>query len=76
MRIIITTLHACPVFLQQGAYVGECLDIDQCYLGTAVCVENANCINRPGTYFCRCPIGMTKKENSSQCEISYVYSFA
>ena len=50
--------------------MGSCLDINECELGLDDCAADAHCINRPGTYYCRCPIGMYG--NGSYCEISYV----
>jgi len=33
------------------------IDIDECKLGTHDCHTNADCINKPGTFVCRCKYG-------------------
>lgn len=42
----------------------ECLDDDECYLGTHNCVENSQCVNLPGTFTCECKVGYQPDPNS------------
>ena len=33
------------------------LDIDECTTGVHNCIQNQQCVNRPGNYVCECLIG-------------------
>lgn len=35
----------------------QCVDIDECQIGTSTCDVTALCINYPGSYRCECPPG-------------------
>ncbi|XP_071476683.1 uncharacterized protein [Diadema antillarum] len=41
------------------AAMPECIDVDECQNGDAICHEDATCINVPGSYRCRCNPGFT-----------------
>uniref|UniRef100_A0AC34Q6P6 Uncharacterized protein n=1 Tax=Panagrolaimus sp. JU765 TaxID=591449 RepID=A0AC34Q6P6_9BILA len=44
----------------------ECVDIDECKMGTSSCHPFANCINRDGTYDCQCREGYVGNGRSCQ----------
>ena len=37
----------------------QCVDRNECLLGTSPCTGNSECINVPGSFYCRCPEGYT-----------------
>ncbi len=39
----------------------NCVDIDECQTGTAVCSMHADCVNTPGSYDCRCHEGFEEE---------------
>ena len=41
-------------YLPVGA---ECRDSNECVLGTHECVQEAYCVNNPGSYDCKCKTG-------------------
>ncbi|XP_041967466.1 cartilage oligomeric matrix protein [Alosa sapidissima] len=41
-----------------------CKDIDECEVANGGCVQNANCINTPGSYRCACKKGYIGDQNS------------
>ena len=41
----------------------HCNDIDECKTGEAVCSVHADCVNTPGSYYCKCHQGF-EEENS------------
>ena len=43
-----------PGYIQMG---GNCVDIDECKMGTHNCSLNANCTNTIGNYSCSCNYG-------------------
>ncbi|KAK7789041.1 hypothetical protein R5R35_010542 [Gryllus longicercus] len=45
----------------------QCIDIDECALGTHECTSQQTCHNRQGGYTCQCPPGHTVNENR-ECE--------
>ncbi len=45
------------------------VDIDECFIGTHVCDENADCANIPDGYNCTCRTGYTG--NGTTCEGKY-----
>ncbi|XP_042607767.1 vitamin K-dependent protein S-like isoform X2 [Cyprinus carpio] len=42
-------------------------DINECILYRSVCVEPSQCINAPGTFECRCPLGYQYNMSSHEC---------
>ncbi|VDK28353.1 unnamed protein product [Gongylonema pulchrum] len=36
---------------------GECVDVDECRSGSALCDRNAWCVNTIGSYACKCMVG-------------------
>lgn len=37
----------------------ECVDINECTSGIHTCSVNAQCINNPGSFTCRCNVGFS-----------------
>uniref|UniRef100_H3B3R2 EGF like domain multiple 6 n=1 Tax=Latimeria chalumnae TaxID=7897 RepID=H3B3R2_LATCH len=52
----------CPsTGLQLGPDGKNCVDVDECSTGKAVCTHNRRCVNTFGSYFCKCQIGYDLK---------------
>jgi hypothetical protein len=47
----------CPAGYELDGFA--CVDIDECELGLDDCAEDHLCLNRPGSFECRCPPGHT-----------------
>ena len=46
-----------PQWEERGGPVFECIDVDECELGTHTCSPLANCLNQPGGFECECQEG-------------------
>lgn len=46
---------------------GSCVDVDECAEGQHFCGFGAECINKPGTYECLCPMGYDGDAYHGQC---------
>ena len=51
------------------------LDIDECSLSIDECHENANCINIPGSYLCKCEGRFARNKNLCQGKKYYIVMF-
>ena len=54
-------LHVIEIFI-----LHYCLDIDECTTGDHNCKSNERCINRPGSFSCKCISGFKSVDNT--CE--------
>jgi hypothetical protein len=46
----------------------NCIDIDECNLGTSRCAGGGSCVNTPGSYACLCPLGTQLGVDQRTCE--------
>ncbi|XP_029851567.2 fibulin-1 isoform X2 [Ixodes scapularis] len=51
------SLLTCSAGYEPNQKGNQCLDVDECALGTHDCKSDQNCHNTPGNYVCECPIG-------------------
>ncbi|XP_074662259.1 protein kinase C-binding protein NELL2a-like [Tubulanus polymorphus] len=42
------------------------IDIDECKLGISSCYPNSQCVNLPGSYYCRCKLGYRSKKDDNK----------
>ena len=65
-------LHVTEIFI---IILHHCLDIDECTTGHHNCKVNEYCVNKPGSFICKCASGF--KSVDSTCEgILYISSSA
>lgn len=52
---------ACPAgykaLMNAATQTVECIDVNECAVGTFQCPRGSRCVNEPGSYSCRCPNG-------------------
>ena len=61
-------ISQCELGLQLDPVENDCVDIDECSAGLALCFNGRECVNTIGSYKCECPEGFRLSEDTGKCE--------
>ena len=49
--------HRAQSFYEVDEDAHQCVDRNECLMGLSPCTGNSECVNVPGSFYCRCPAG-------------------